>query len=98
MILLNFKYLAETQNTDVKLINSETTDVKEQQPKRICLVGSLASNENINKVAKSFQVPVVLSETGLELLVDKPEKVVTYFILDDFEGPIFETLSKTKHK
>lgn len=64
--------------------------------KRICLTGSLVSDENIKKVAESFNVPVISSETGLEYLTDN--KVITYFILEDFEGPIFETISKSKHK
>jgi len=64
--------------------------------KRICLVGSLVSDKRIQKVAECFNVPVILSETGVEYLTDN--KVVTYFILEDFEGPIFETISKSKHK
>ncbi|XP_070509513.1 protein ECT2 [Chironomus tepperi] len=86
----------ETQKLGSNKAINDILDIKEQQMKRICLVGSLVSDENIKKVAESFNVPVISSETGVEYLTDK--EVVTYFILEDFEGPIFETISKTKHK
>lgn len=69
---------------------------KESQKKRICLVGILAQDERVNEAANSFGVPVIISETGFEFLTDT--KWITYFILDEFEGEIYETISKSKHK
>jgi hypothetical protein len=69
---------------------------KELQKKRICLVGITAQDERVNEAANSFKLPVVHSETGLELLADS--KMITYFVLDEFEGHIFEAISKSKHK
>ena len=88
--------LPETQKLGSHKAINDILDIKEQQMKRICIVGSLVGDENTQKVAESFNVPVITSETGLEYLTDN--KVVTYFILEDFEGPIFETISKSKHK
>lgn len=85
----------ETQNiADLTKANNE---VKDHRPKRICLVGSLAEDENLVEAAESLKVPVVVSQNGLELLDEKD--ICTYFVLEEFEGQIFETVSKrSKHK
>jgi protein ECT2 len=41
-------------------------------------------------------VPIVTSETGSELIDD--HSWTTFFILNDFEGPLYEAIYKTKHK
>lgn len=66
--------------------------------KRICLVASVATNEDVCSASKLFNVPVEVSETGQEFLND--ESWTTYFILSEFEGAIFDNLntSETNHK
>jgi protein ECT2 len=66
--------------------------------KRICLVGPVAENQEAVDAAKIFNVPVLTSETGKELIAD--ETWTTYFILKVFEGPIFDDIYKAevKHK
>lgn len=72
--------------------------VKETLRQRICLVGSVIENENVQNAAKVFNVPVVTSETGKEFISDS--SWMTFFVISDFEGPIYEEIykSKTKHK
>lgn len=63
---------------------------------RICLVGTVVDNQESLKYAQSFNVPVITSETGGEFISD--DSWSTYFVLNSFEGPIFEAIHKTKHK
>lgn len=63
---------------------------------RICLVGIVVDNQESLKYAQSFNVPVITSETGGEFISD--DSWSTYFVLNSFEGPIFEAIHKTKHK
>ena len=63
---------------------------------RICLVGTIVDNQESLKSAQSFNVPVITSETGSEFISD--DSWSTYFVLNSFEGPIFEAIHKTKHK
>ena len=63
---------------------------------RICLVGIVVDNQECLKSARSFNVPVITSETGSEFISD--DNWSTYFVLHSFEGPIFEAIHKTKHK
>lgn len=82
------------------LLNNETINepVKNHIKKRICLVGSVAEQQNAIDAAKTFNIPVLTSETGFELIQDDAWN--TYFILADFEGPIFNKITKAevKHK
>lgn len=71
---------------------SENAKTANTRPKRICLVGYLAGDRNIVAAAQLFNVPVLKSETGEEFTDD--ESFTTYFILTDFEGPIFENINK----
>lgn len=66
--------------------------------KRICLVGSVSEDEKVIEAAKVFNVPVLTSETGRELVAD--DSWTTFFILASFEGPIFDYIYKAevKHK
>ncbi|XP_050719774.1 protein ECT2-like isoform X2 [Eriocheir sinensis] len=59
---------------------------------RICLVGSLADDAETVEAAQKFGIPVVTSETGQEYVSDPA--FCTYFILSDFENPVFEELDK----
>uniref|UniRef100_A0A1A9V4U5 DH domain-containing protein n=1 Tax=Glossina austeni TaxID=7395 RepID=A0A1A9V4U5_GLOAU len=60
---------------------------------RICLVGEVANDTSCCEAARTFNVPVVTSETGLELIADKEWR--TYFVLKDFETPIYTAIVKT---
>lgn len=66
--------------------------------KRICLVGSVAENPEVSNAAQLFNVPLLTSETGKEFIGDS--SWMTFFVLSEFEGPVFEEIykSKTKHK
>lgn len=64
---------------------------------RICLVGDVMDDQETLTAAKHFDVPIVTSETGTDYALEK-DQWITYFILKDFEGPIFEALSKSPNK
>lgn len=64
--------------------------------KRICLIGTVADDPNIIALAQTFGVPVETSETGTEKLAER--EWITYFIISDFSGPIFEDLQKSIHE
>lgn len=61
---------------------------------RICLVGSVASNENVILAAQSFNVPVVASETGIEFVNDN--QWFTYFVLSEFDGENFSAIRRSE--
>ncbi|XP_011293557.1 protein ECT2 isoform X2 [Musca domestica] len=61
---------------------------------RICLVGDVIQNDAAVEAAHTFGVPVITSETGLELINDCDWR--TYFVLNDFEGPVYEAIHKSK--
>lgn len=65
---------------------------------RICLVGEVVDDEETLNAAKHFKVPVLSSETGEEYALEKGDQWTTYFILKDFEGPLFDALSKSPNK
>lgn len=59
---------------------------------QICLVGKLGQDPDLIKIAQGFHIPVCFSETGEEFLSDK--LCITYFIVDEFDGLIFDHLWK----
>ncbi|XP_055621069.1 protein ECT2 isoform X2 [Toxorhynchites rutilus septentrionalis] len=63
---------------------------------RICLVGAVVQDKATQAAAQSFKVPIVTSETGAEYVSDT--SYVTYFILNDFEGPVYDTIYRSKHR
>lgn len=63
---------------------------------RICLVGDVANDTATVEAAKTFGVPVVSSESGLDIVSDVGW--TTYFIMNDFESPAFETIHKSEHR
>ncbi|XP_055533727.1 protein ECT2 isoform X3 [Wyeomyia smithii] len=63
---------------------------------RICLVGSVAHDKSTLSAAQSFKVPIVLSETGTEYISDS--SFVTYFVLEHFEGPVYDAIYRSKHR
>lgn len=63
---------------------------------RICLIGSVGNDLLTLQAAQKLGVPVIVSDTGKEHITD--EQWLTYFVINDFEGPIYQTIYKTKHK
>lgn len=81
------------------LLKSEAPKGEEEEKsntKRICLVGELAYDERLLTASQKYGVPVLSSATGLEFLADS--KWMTYFVLKEFEGEVYERLAKSKHK
>lgn len=76
------------------------TKVSNTMQKRICLVDKLIHDQELMAATKLLNVPVITSETGKECLAEN--NCITYFILSEFEGPIFQSLYKAsqhqKHK
>lgn len=77
-------------------LNNETVVERHSQRARICLVGSVADDHEIRDAAQLFQVPVESSTTGEEFISD--DSWTTYFILSNFDGPIFDNINKAKTK
>ncbi|XP_065079115.1 protein ECT2 isoform X2 [Ochlerotatus camptorhynchus] len=63
---------------------------------RVCLVGAVAHDKATLAAAQSLKLPFVLSETGAEYLTDT--SIVTYFVLNHFDGPVYETIYRCKHR
>lgn len=63
---------------------------------RICLVGSVAEDETTMEAAKAFNVPIITSEIGTEIVEDSDW--ITYFVMHDFDGPVFDAIRKSKHR
>jgi protein ECT2 len=66
------------------------------QKKRICLVGPCSENSKLLEALEAFKIPIICSETGLEFIHD--HKWTTYFVLNQFEGDIFDKIYKSKQK
>ncbi|XP_068904780.1 protein ECT2 isoform X4 [Tenebrio molitor] len=62
--------------------------------RRICLVGSLAKQAALRKVAESFNVPIVTSDDGRDYAQD--DFYSTMFVLENFEGDVYNSLCKQK--
>lgn len=73
-----------------------TSKTKLPEDERICLIGSVACDEKIVLAARSFNVPVIISETGIELV--KETQWTTYFVMNEFEGEFFNVIRKSKHR
>ncbi|KAH8246162.1 hypothetical protein KR038_001172, partial [Drosophila bunnanda] len=63
-------------------------------PSRICLVGTVGQDADTLQAAESFGLPIVTSETGLDLVGESDWR--TFYVLDDFEGASFEAIHKQK--
>lgn len=63
---------------------------------RICLVGDAVNDAATVAAAHSFGVPVITSETGLEIINDYDWR--TYFIVRDFESSLYEAIHKSKQR
>ncbi|XP_071452126.1 protein ECT2 [Hetaerina americana] len=64
--------------------------------RRICIVGQLGSNTDVIEAAKSFGVPVIFSETGVEHLKD--DVFETFYILEEFCGPVYDKIHRGTQK
>lgn len=67
-----------------------------EKKRRICLVGDVVDDQKVLAAAKSFCIPIITSETGSDYVLDK--EWLTYFIMTDFEGPMFKAISKSGHR
>lgn len=65
-------------------------------PSRICLVGAVVDDPDTVVAAQTFGVPVITSDTGADIISDT--NWMTYFVLNDFDGPIFKAIQKSKHR
>lgn len=63
---------------------------------RVCLVGSVATDTEAYQAVQTLNVPLVISETGAEFIND--DSHLTYFVLADFEGPVYDKLYHSKQK
>lgn len=66
------------------------------QKERICLVGTVADDDETRRAAETFNVPIVVSSTGAEFIGDT--NWTTYFVMSEFEGPTFDAIRKSKHR
>lgn len=73
-----------------EIFNEEVTTASADSS-RICLVGSSSEDQDVADAAERFNVPIMSSETGEEFI---QSSITTYFILPEFEGPIFENIYK----
>ena len=64
--------------------------------RRICLVGSVIEDEATILAAQQLNLPIVTSATGSEYIAD--DSWITFFILREFEGPIYDAIYRSKHK
>lgn len=71
------------------------SDVHPMPKQRICLVGTVADDENVKIAAESFNIPVVTSETGIEYIKDTD--IITYFILNEFSGENFNAIRESEN-
>uniref|UniRef100_A0A023GGI2 Putative guanine nucleotide exchange factor pebble n=1 Tax=Amblyomma triste TaxID=251400 RepID=A0A023GGI2_AMBTT len=68
--------------------DNETRGRRGHPRTRICLVGPVGDDPTVVQAAKCHGLPVVHSETGAEYAGDRG----TIFIVERFEGPLFEEL------
>jgi hypothetical protein len=79
----------------IHYVNKSGNDVASvTNNRRICLVGSLAKQAALRKVAESFNVPVVTSDDGRDYAQD--DFYSTMFVLENFEGDVYNSLCKQK--
>lgn len=63
---------------------------------RICLIGDLNSDEKTIEAAKTFSVPILYSDTGIELICDT--EWTTYFVMSRFDGEAYNKIRKSRHR
>ncbi|EAL39928.3 AGAP005796-PA [Anopheles gambiae str. PEST] len=65
---------------------------------RICLVGPVAQDAATLAAAQSLKLPIVTSDTGAEYIGDDDISIRTVFVLNDFEGPVYDAIYKAKQR
>uniref|UniRef100_A0A1B6JGD0 Protein ECT2 n=1 Tax=Homalodisca liturata TaxID=320908 RepID=A0A1B6JGD0_9HEMI len=92
------------KNTIKQMKSVEISDLEEENPKadvpvaetKICLVGAANSDPEVVKSAEVFGVEVITSEDGS--LCHSSLPLSTIFVLNEFEGSVFENLHKLGHR
>lgn len=74
--------------------NENVISATMEESRRICIVGSLGRDGTVVEAAKSFQIPVIITDSGHEYI--DYDTYITYFILNEFEGDMFELLVQKK--
>ncbi|XP_075236856.1 epithelial cell transforming 2 pebble [Lycorma delicatula] len=96
------KFLPNGKSIECSDCEEESTKEIAEEPAslaqnvRLCLVGSLTTDEHVLQAAQSFNVPVVTSEDAS----DWEHSVVgcTVFVLEEFSGPVFDKLHGLGHR
>lgn len=76
------------------LLVSIEMSIMSKLPTRICLVGGAGQDASTVQAAESFGLPIIQSQTGLDILNDMEWR--TYYVLQDFEDEIFDAIHKQK--
>lgn len=89
----------KTLSIDFKIIcfTVSQSDLLIQRKNRICLIGDIRNNSLINAAAQKFGVPVLTSDTGIEY-TGNDKVYCTYFVLQSFDGSVYEALPKKSHR
>lgn len=75
-------------------LNFAEMSIMSKLPTRICLVGEAGRDAETLQAAESFGMPVIQSETGQDIISDMDWR--TFYVLQDFEGEIFDAIHKQK--
>jgi len=59
---------------------------------RVCLVGSSGNNEELKEQLKNLDIPYLISNDGSDIMDQDDIKFETVFVLENFEGPVFDEL------
>lgn len=94
-VKITINKIVSPKKMETRLHHGTVADTHPIAQKRICLVGSVADDENVKTAAESFNVPVITSETGAEFTKDS--NFVTYFVVDDFGGENFNAIRESEN-
>ncbi|XP_076805982.1 protein ECT2-like isoform X2 [Clavelina lepadiformis] len=94
-----------SSNQSLKLSSTTTSDasndVHERHPSietRVCLVGAVTKNEDLKEKLKDLKIPYLISNDGKEYKDEDDPYFETIFILEDFEGELFEELKRSDNR
>ncbi|XP_061500096.1 protein ECT2 isoform X5 [Anopheles gambiae] len=83
---------------NVEAAMSISTSPSTPEMTRICLVGPVAQDAATLAAAQSLKLPIVTSDTGAEYIGDDDISISTVFVLNDFEGPVYDAIYKAKQR
>nr|XP_040222614.2 protein ECT2 isoform X1 [Anopheles coluzzii] len=83
---------------NVEAAMSISTSPSTPEMTRICLVGPVAQDAATLAAAQSLKLPIVTSDTGAEYIGDDDISIRTVFVLNDFEGPVYDAIYKAKQR